>query len=331
MAASGPGADGIQFLYYGAGWPTNIGNAFIDLGAMAVLRMAAPQAEIAFASEMPRWFFGPGARKSSVLRFRRGVARRVMEKALDVAAVTQCDLVVIAGMAMCEEFITVNGPSVQALANRGVPLLLLGTGALTYSAQERSRFGAFLRQLDPIGFLSRDGQSYEMFSGFVGRARQGIDCAFFVAEAYRPPPLVLAPYVAATFDSMREPALDLKGRRLLRAHHDCWGPARAEYMHKEGTLISDIPYDYLALYAGAEEVHSDRVHACVAALAYGRRARLYHPTPRGSLFAAVGAGEITERPVQLDMQLLGEKKAAQVEFVRELLGTIGRLRGRGPQ
>lgn len=315
-------------MYYGAGWPTNIGNAFIDLGAMAVLHTAAPNARIAFASEMPRWFFEHGAKQPPRLRFWRGVERRTMENALDVAAVTQCDLVVVAGMAMCEEFVRVNGPSLLALAKRGVSVLLLGTGALMYSAQERSLFGAFLRQVDPIGFVSRDDRSHEMFSGFVDRAHPGIDCAFFVSEAYQPLPLVLSPYVVATFDSMLEPALDLKGRQLLRAHHDCWGPPRGEYLREGNTLVSDIPYDYLALYASAEEVHSDRVHACVAALAYGRRARFYHPTPRGSLFAAVGALEIADRPVELDRQVLGEKKGAQVEFVRELLGRVERRKGR---
>ena len=42
----------MNILYYGAGWPTNIGNAFIDLGAMACLKEAFPEANIAFASEI---------------------------------------------------------------------------------------------------------------------------------------------------------------------------------------------------------------------------------------------------------------------------------------
>ena len=101
-------SEAIRILYYGAGWPTNIGNAFIDLGAMAVLRAAAPNAQIAFASEMPRWFFGRGNQTSLQKRFGQFFKPKslkeiskpsVMDKALDVGSVTQCDLVVFAGMA----------------------------------------------------------------------------------------------------------------------------------------------------------------------------------------------------------------------------------------
>lgn len=322
---SGSSPDTLQVLYYGGGWPTNIGNAFIDLGAIAILRAACPNAQIAFASEMPRWFFWHGARGPRRFLLWRGAEQSNMDDALDVASVTRCDLIVFAGMAMCEEFVNVNGPSVLALASRGVPVLLLGTGALTYSEGEKRLFGDFLRQVSPVGFVSRDDRSYELFADLVPQAHRGIDCAFFVPEAYAPLPLLLPPYVVATFDSMSEPALDLKGRRLIRAHHDCWGPPRREYTSTGNTLISDIPYDYLTLYANAEEVHSDRVHACVAALAYGRRARLYHPTPRGSLFDAVGAEGIREKLTQLDMQLLAEKKRLQVAFVKDV---IARLRQR---
>ena len=321
-------SEAIRILYYGAGWPTNIGNAFIDLGAMALLRAAAPNAQIAFASEMPRWFFRRGNRTSLQKRFGRFLKPKplketskpsVMDKALDMAAVTQCDLVVFAGMAMCEEFVKVNGPSVLELARLGVAVLLLGTGALTYSSDERRLFGDFLRELYPIGFISRDDKSHDIFADFVTEAHKGIDCAFFVPEAYSPFPLLLPSYIVSAFDSMSEPDLLLNGRRLIRAHHDCWGPSFKDYIQTDSTLISYIPYDYLTLYANAEEVHSDRVHACIAALAYGRKARLYHPTPRGSLFHAVDATGIRDELIQLEMQSLEKKKERQVQFAKQVI------------
>jgi len=311
--------DVISILYYGAGWPTNIGNAFIDLGAIAILRAAVPNAQIGFASEMPRWFFGHHRARSPRFRFLRDAEGSMMDNALDVASLTQCDLIVFSGMAMCEEFIEVNGPALLALSKRNVPILMLGTGALTYSEQEKRRFGGFLQQVKPIGFASRDDHSFEMFANFVPNVHKGIDCAFFVPNAYTPLPLLLSHYIVATFDEIPEPQLDLRGRSLIRAHHACWDLPNHQYVHTDNTLISDIPHDYLTLYASAEEVHSDRVHACIAALAYGRTARLYHPTPRGTLFNSVGAGEIRDKLVQLDMQLLEKRRIAQVGFVRELV------------
>jgi hypothetical protein len=319
--------EGIRILYYGAGWPTNIGNAFIDLGAISILREAVPQAHIAFASEMPRWFFGYSEKIAKISWSRKLFSRGKtllpsMDNALDIASVSECDLAVFAGMAMCEEFVTVNGPSVLALARRGVPILLLGTGGSLYSDEEKELFGEFLRQLNPVGFISRDDLSYEIFKSYVPNAYKGIDCAFFIPEAYKPLALNLPPYTVVTFDSLPEPDLNIKQRLLIRAHHDCWGPLKNDYVCNDNTLVSDIPQDYLTLYCNAEEVHSDRVHACIATLAYGRRAQFYHPTLRGSLFEAVGAKDVRDELIQLDMQLLKEKKCVQVQCVKELITTL---------
>lgn len=323
----------LNILYYGGGWPTNIGNAFIDLGAMAILKMAVPDSKIVFASEMPRWFFDHPAPEQMSKSWQLGPWRialdsnmkkrnySLMEQALDVASIVKCDLVVFSGMAMCEEFIRVNGPSVLKLAKRQTPVLLLGTGASDYSDEERRMYAEFLSELKPLGFISRDARSYDMFAKCVPNAWKGIDCAFFLPEAYSPPLLTLPPYVVATFDSTEEVCPNLEGRVLIRAHHECWGPIRNTFIHSGLTLVSDIPYDYLALYANADEVHSDRVHACVAALAYGRKAQFYHPTARGSLFDVVGAHDIRQQPVGLDMRILGDIKEAQVEQVRKLIKT----------
>lgn len=312
-----------RILYYCSGWPINIGNAFIDLGATAILRAALPQAQIYFASEMPRWIFDfaeKGQREQSRrFRFRRATRQSFRDNALDIAAVTDCDLLVFSGMAMCEEFIRVNGPTVLALSSRRVPVLLLGTGAEYYSREEQKLFGEFLSQLRPLGFISRDDRSYEMFGSFVTNAFKGIDCAFFLPEAYKPLPLSLPSYTVVTFDLVPEPPLGLNGRTIIRAHHSCWGPSPENYLTTENTLISDIPHDYLTLYANAEELHSDRVHACAATLAYGRRARLYSSTPRASMFDAVGASKVRESLVQLDTQMLAEMKNGLVETVRNLV------------
>ncbi len=86
-------------------------------------------------------------------------------------------------------------------------------------------------------------------------------------------------------------------------------------------MISDIPEDYLTLYAGAREVHSSRVHACVAAISYGVPARFYSDTPRGLLFDMVGASAIRDRLVSLDASALESKKQAQLECVRRIVSS----------
>jgi hypothetical protein len=286
-------------LYYGGGWSTNIGNAFIDLGALALLEAAVRGARVYFASEMPRWFFTVDDQGG----------------AIDVASVCKCDLAVFSGMAMCEEFLRVNGPTILALRRRGIPVMLLGTGGQEYDEAERRLFSGFLKQVDPVLFVSRDRASYEAFSPVVERSIDGIDCGFFVSVAYRPPPVDLPPFVVLNFDSTEVPELDLGERHVLHTHHSSWGPVPDRHKRHGNTLISDLPQDYLTLYASAECVYSDRVHACVAALSYGRSAQLFHPTPRGGLFDAVGAGDIRARPVALPQADLNEKRDRQVRAV----------------
>ncbi len=325
--------DKMRILYYGAGWPTNIGNAFIDIGAIAILKGAFPDSIIAFASEMPRWFFHNSAAKFSNTIFhklcfthcKRSVEDKkgYIENALDISSITKCDLVVFSGMAMCKEFIHINGPAILRLSQKGTPVLLLGTGASEYSKNERAIYGEFLKRVNPIAFISRDDKSYELFSDVVNHSYKGIDCGFFVKEGYQPFELDFPSYMVAAFDSMPEPQINLKGRQLLRAHHDLWGPLSKEYISTENTLISDIPHDYLTLYANADEVHSDRVHACVAALSYGRYAKLYHPTLRGSLFEAAGATDIRKNIVLLDPQIIDKKKLAQIKLVKQVLDEFG--------
>lgn len=309
----------LRILYYGAGWPTNIGNAFLDLGAMELLREAAPEARIGFASEMPRFFLQRRRRWKERYGLEKTPADRGMDRALDMAAVSECDVVAFAGMAMCADFIDINGPSILALARRNVAVLLLGTGGRDYDDQERQVYRRFLTQLNVLAFVARDSRSFDLFGPDCATSYNGIDCAFFLPEAYQPFETSFDPYVVAAFDTSTQPPLDLRGRRLVHAHHRLINPTPVEDSWPADTLLSDIPHDYLTLYANAEEVHSDRVHACVAALAYGRHARLYHGTPRGSLFEAVGAPRIRDEVVRLDMASLRERKADQVRFVRHAL------------
>ena len=320
----------MRILFFGGGWPTNIGNAFIDLGAMALLRRAFPTAQIAFGSGLPRWFFREsietlrGRYRWPLARLRHGPTdvfepRFTWENALVPAAVTDCDLAVYAGNAVTQLFVKQSGPTISALAERGVPIVLLGVGAAEYTDEERAEYQAFLQKIRPLLVVSRDDRTYEMLAASAVAAKPGIDCGFFLPDAYQPFGLTLPEYVVLAFDDCPEPEVDTGSALVVRAHHVIWSIAPERWLGHPNTLISDIPQDYLTLYANAAQVHSDRVHACVAALAYGRRARLYNRTRRAYLFEVVGAGSVCDELVSLDRALLEEKKAALVSFLRDVV------------
>jgi hypothetical protein len=161
-----------------------------------------------------------------------------------------------------------------------------------------------------------------MFKDAVPNMFQGMDCAFFLPDYYAPPKLVLPDYNVECFDEKHQPTIDHKKNLVLRAHHDMWGPLREEYINQPMTLVSDVPEDYLTIYSQAKETYSDRVHACVATLAYGGKARLFSKTPRKALFDRVGAQKVTSELISLDKDLLSEMKTKQVDKAREYISML---------
>ena len=291
----------MRILYYGACWPTNIGNAFIDYGSIYTIKAAAPTAQVYIASQLPRWFFQNNSQD--------------MKKSLDLAESMDIDYVVLSGMSLCDSFIDVQGPILKSLLSRGVKIVFNGCGGENYSKTEVNNFSKFLESLHIKGFISRDNISYDHYKDCCPKSYDGIDCAFFLQEAFKPASLALKDYIVYVFDAIKEPKIE-NNRRIIRAHHSCFGTVPKEWFKYKDTLISDIPEDYLNLFANAHAVYSDRVHACIATLSFGNYARLYSDTQRAHLFERVGVGDIGDKLVQLDMKKLQHDKKKQIEFLQ---------------
>ena len=288
----------MNILYYGGCWPTNIGNAFIDYGSICTIKTAVPEATVHFASELPRWLH--------------------REKSIDLAELMEVDFAVVSGMNLCDEFLRNEGPTIKKLFDRGAKIIFNGCGGATYGKEEVNNFNKFFEEIKICGFISRDEAAFESYKDLSPLSYNGIDCAFFLKEAFLPAPLRTKEYVVYNFDSMREPRIE-SDKKVIRTHHSIDKSGRSiKYSIKRDTLISDIPDDYLNLYAHAHAVYSDRVHACIAALSFGNSARLYSTTPRAYLFERVGAGEIKDKLVKLDGDRLRLEKEKQIEFLRRI-------------
>lgn len=113
---------------------------------------------------------------------------------------------------------------------------------------------------------------------------------------------------------------EVDGLMILRPEHRVNPHMTRKIYQHPNAVASDEPWTYFNVYANSEFVLADRVHACVAALAYGREAMLFTPSPRQALFARVGATEIRNRPVKLDMDWLEEERMKEVEWLKAKLG-----------
>ena len=300
-------------LYCGL-WPTNIGNAFFELGVKATLKLAFPDCEIYNIGGTTHWLVNYNANHYK-MNWAKG-------NSFEIGEVANIDVIVFAGMTMCKEFVENNGISFIRAAKRGVATLLLGTGAAYYTEDEADLYADFLNSLSRYAVITRDDDTFNIYKDRIKNISTGIDSAFFLPDYYAPPKLDLQPYNVVNFDSEQlEPQISHNVNLIIYTHHSIMD-IRKDYISKPNTLISGVPEDYLALYSQVNETHSDRIHACVATLAYGNKARLYNNTPRKSLFSKLHADKITEKVVSLDMNLLNQLKKEQVEKTRLLISEL---------
>jgi hypothetical protein len=321
-----------RILLYGGGWLNNIGNAFIDLGSMVCLRQATKHLDIDIhlhSSSSQAMFYYVNRGITGWL-FKRPGDR---SKTFDMLNHVKVDYIVQSGAFLSEEWFGLHGgPLLELKKDRGAKLIIHGGGLSesAYSASAIKKTREYLKKLGPYVFISRDEETFENFHDLAEFAYNGIDCGFFVSDSYSPPMLDIPSYIVLNFDKHPQPVdliSDSKEYQVIRTHHSFWSnfplhhyfKMRANYYKKENTVISELPYEYLTLYAHSKGTYSDRVHACVATLSYGRSARLFSKTPRALLFDRVGVTEITQKLVSADMMILEMEKERQIEFLSSIL------------
>ena len=310
---------------YAGSWPQNIGNAFFDFGAEAIMRKAFPDAEIFRMGGAVHWMFNNSARTrfgflGKVIRKLLPIHHPVNGNSFEIGQYADIDLLVFPGMSMCEEFAVNNGPTFTEASKRGVAVLGLGAGGSLYTQREVEKFSEFFNKLQKAAIVTRDDETFRLFKDSITKIVPGIDCAFFLPDYFKAPKLDLLPYEVVTFDATNPPN-ELRNPKPGRwfTHHDLWGPLPKRYTSAKGTLVSDVPEDYLSLYANCDTTYSDRVHACIASLAYGNKAQLFSDTPRKALFAKLKLDQITKMPVRLDEALVGSLKREQIEKTRKVV------------
>lgn len=125
-------------------------------------------------------------------------------------------------------------------------------------------------------------------------------------------------YFADLFDRRKLPA-DFNGRRIIRPEHRFFPHVTHKIYRQPNATASDEPWTYINIYANADFTLSDRVHACVATLAFGSPAMLFTPSPRAALFGRVGVADIKTRLVSLDLEYLRDEQEKEIAWLKEQL------------
>ena len=320
----------ITVLHNGGGWISNIGNAFLDYGSMELIREACPNSDVHLTSVLNRWIS---------YHMNRGISGRLLNKPADISNVfnlqdySQVDYVTQSGAFLATHWFELHGDVLLTLKEKGIKLIINGGGMTdsTYNEEEIENTRKWLKKLSPYIFISRDEMSFENYKDLAEHSYNGIDCAFFLSNAYTPLKLDIPPYIIQNFDKDIAPNFDVLGidtnKPIIKTHHSFWHnftftdslKMKKDYYGSRNTMISEIPEDYLNLYANTEATYSDRIHACVATFSYGNPARLVSKSPRSLLFDRIGAGDITKKLLKPDIERLENEKQNQIKFLSEVL------------
>ena len=97
---------------------------------------------------------------------------------------------------------------------------------------------------------------------------------------------------------------------------------RGKIYRQNNSFCADLPYGYLNLYANSQLTLSNRVHSCAVTLAFGHSAMLFSKTDRLGLLGRVGANDICEKPVKLDLEYVKSEKEKMVQWITNILKEV---------
>lgn len=320
----------VKILHNGGGWITNIGNAFVDYGSMASFREAISDVDVYLTSVLNRWVSFHVSR-GTIGGFLRKPAD--ISNVFDIQGAAKVDYISQSGAFLASHWFELHGETLLKAKEKGIKIIFNGAGMTdtTYSDDEIEKTRKWIKKINPDIFISRDETSYDNYNDLVEHSYNGIDVAFFLNNAYSPMKMDPSPDYILTFDKGDMNDLQVLGinekDRIIRTHHSFWlnfNPKdiykmKKEYYEQENTMISEIPEDYLNLYANTQVTYSDRVHACIATLSYGNPAKLFSSSPRTLLFERVGAKSITQKLTYPDVDKINAEKSKQTKFLSEVL------------
>lgn len=105
--------------------------------------------------------------------------------------------------------------------------------------------------------------------------------------------------------------------QIVRSEHRFNPHITSKIYKRANAVASDEPWTYFTLYANSKLTITDRVHACVATLAYGNPAILYKHTKRAHLFDRLGLDGIGKNALELDAGYLQAEKNKLLNFLQD--------------
>ena len=111
----------------------------------------------------------------------------------------------------------------------------------------------------------------------------------------------------------------LEDYKIIRTDQRFHPHYRGKIYRQNNSFCADLPYGYLNLYANSQLTLSDRVHSCAVTLAFGNSAMLFSKTDRLGLLGRVGATDVCERPVKINLEYVKSEKDKMIKWISDTL------------
>ena len=323
-----------QIIYANGFWATNIGNSFYGLGIIDLLKRLSNEFQFNIATDNCLYFRDSTTAKNDLnyLRFSRP------------------DYLVLAGPLFTQRLPIIWHTGFDQLVKAGTKLIFLSAGLSKYTKEEINEVKRFLGNYKPFLLVSRDSETYQALHSLFEYSYDGICFGFTARKYYKPFKTTIdKKYIVVTIDNILKapikkwipaPVVNIlyKTKDRLRyknkvdsilsnfaidpmiincSHAFC---DKEQFIYRySNSFVSDIPYDYLNLYANCLATISTRVHACVVTLAFGNPAMLLSKTNRSFLLDRVGLCDIRTKLVKIDTEYLDQEIQKQEAYIKEVM------------
>jgi len=317
----------------------NIGDAFYQESLTAALRLAHPDACVVNMDGPIRRAFRPG---------------RLGQEPFDARHFTTADHYIFSGPIVGRNFMSVYAPRIKEILAQEKKYSLISVHA---DGDDLDRIKSFLQENPPQAIYTRDPLSLRRLAGIVRNEISGPCFAFFVKKLDGIPDISMPnPYLAISVYTSREPQIttgttnasiedvsvqwtdDPRSRKWKFLRHLEWHSAlrpqqpapfdvvRPVQSHsrlshvtfaRPNAYISYSPLCYLGVIKGSAAVVSDRVHAGVTALSFGRPIHVRRLDERYDIFTDIPLDTVGNFNT-LDGGFVDEKYEESIAWLREV-------------